>query len=119
MRYKFIVFIFLLFWAVMISRLYHVSIKSNFYYEKLAKENIERKQFLKPVRGEITDTHGNLLAMNQIGFSLSIAPHLKEKSMQLSRVIDKLIETFPDLNKTVMMKVYKKIILLIITSLLK
>lgn len=108
MRYKFIVFIFLLFWAVMISRLYHVSIKSNFYYEKLAKENIERKQFLKPVRGEITDTHGNLLAMNQIGFSLSIAPHLKEKSMQLSRVIDKLIETFPDLNKTVMMKVYKK-----------
>jgi len=108
MRYKFIIFIFLLFWGVMITRLYHVSIKSNFYYEGLAKDNIERKQFIKPVRGEISDRHGKLLAMNQIGFSLSIAPHLKYKSEQLSQVTDKLIETFPDLNKTVMLKVYKK-----------
>ncbi len=108
MRYKFIVLVFLIFWAVMITRLYHVSIKSNFYYEGLAKENIERKQFIKPVRGEITDARGNLLAMNQIGFSLSIAPHLKVKNHQLENVIEKLIETFPDLNKTVMLKVYKK-----------
>jgi penicillin-binding protein 2 len=108
MRYKFIIFVFLLFWGVMIARLYHVSIKSNFYYEGLAKDNIERKQFIKPVRGEISDSHGKLLAMNQIGFSLSIAPHLKYASEQLSIVTDKLIETFPDLNKTVMLKVYKK-----------
>ncbi len=108
MRYKFIIFIFLIFWAVMISRLYHVSIKSNFYYEGLAKDNIERKQFLKPVRGEITDANGNLLAMNQIGFSLSLAPHLKVKSKQLENVIDKLVDTFPDLNKTVMLNVYQK-----------
>ena len=108
MRYKFVILIFLIFWGVMITRLYHVSIKSNFYYEGLAKENIERKQFIKPVRGEIMDTHGNLLAMNQIGFSLSIAPHLKEKNHHLESVIDILVETFPDLNKTVMLKVYKK-----------
>jgi penicillin-binding protein 2 len=108
MRYKFIVLVFLVFWGVMITRLYHVSIKSNFYYEGLAKENIERKQFIKPVRGEITDVHGNLLAMNQIGFSLSIAPHLKVKNHHLDNVIDTLVETFPDLNKTVMLKVYKK-----------
>ena len=108
MRYKFIVLVFLIFWGVMITRLYHVSIKSNFYYEGLAKDNIERKQFIKPVRGEITDVHGNLLAMNQIGFSLSIAPHLKIKNHHLEKVIDTLVETFPDLNKTVMLKVYKK-----------
>ena len=108
MRYKFIILVFLIFWGVMITRLYHVSIKSNFYYEGLAKENIERKQFIKPVRGEITDIHGNLLAMNQIGFSLSIAPHLKSTSENLKNVIHTLIETFPDLNKTVMLKVYKK-----------
>jgi penicillin-binding protein 2 len=108
MRYKFIVLVFLIFWGVMITRLYHVSIKSNFYYEGLAKENIERKQFIKPVRGEITDVHGKLLAMNQIGFSLSIAPHLKVENHHLDNVIDTLVETFPDLNKTVMLKVYKK-----------
>lgn len=108
MKYKFIILVFFIFWAVMITRLYHVSIKSNFYYEGLAKENIERKQFIKPVRGEISDTHGKLLAMNQIGFSLSISPHLKSTSKLLHATIDKLIQTFPDLNKTVMLKVYKK-----------
>jgi penicillin-binding protein 2 len=108
MKYKFIILVFIVFWAVMIIRLYHVSIKSNFYYEGLAKENIERKQFIKPVRGEITDVKGNLLAMNQIGFSVSIIPHLKMKSEKLDDLINILIETFPDLNKEVMLKVYKK-----------
>jgi penicillin-binding protein 2 len=113
MRYKIVIAIFLLFWGVMIARLYHVSIKSNFYYEGLAKENIERKRFIKPVRGEISDINGNLLAMNQIGFSISIMPHLKEKKKKgkphkLEDIIDKLVDTFPDLNKTIMMKVYKK-----------
>ena len=108
MRYKFVIFIFILFWAGMIARLYHVSIKSNFYYEGLAKDNIERKQFIKPVRGEISDVNGNLLAMNQIGFSVSIKPHLKQSSESLIKVIDRLVATFPDLNKTIMLKVYKK-----------
>jgi penicillin-binding protein 2 len=92
----------------MIARLYHVSIKSNFYYEELAKDNIERKRFIKPVRGEISDINGNLLAMNQIGFSISIIPHLREKDHTLDSIIDTLVKTFPDLNKTVMRKVYKK-----------
>ena len=113
MRYKIVIAIFLLFWGVMIARLYHVSIKSNFYYEGLAKDNIERKRFIKPVRGEISDLNGNLLAMNQIGFSISIVPHLKvkkdgQKKNKLEVIVDKLVETFPDLNKTIMMKVYKK-----------
>jgi len=108
MRYKIVIAIFLLFWGIMIARLYHVSIKSNFYYEELAKDNIERKRFIKPVRGEISDLNGNLLAMNQIGFSISIIPHLKQKDHTLEKVVDTLVKTFPDLNKTVMMKVYKK-----------
>ncbi len=105
MRYKFILLVFFIFWGVMITRLYHVSIKSNVYYEGLAKNNIERKQSIKPVRGEISDIHGKLLAMNQIGFSLSIAPHLKSTSVALNKVIDKLITTFPNLDKGVMLKV--------------
>ncbi len=113
MRYKIVIAIFLLFWGIMIARLYHVSIKSNFYYEGLAKDNIERKRYIKPVRGEISDINGNLLAMNQIGFSISIIPHLKErkneqKKNKLEEIIDKLVDTFPDLNKTIMTKVYKK-----------
>jgi penicillin-binding protein 2 len=108
MRYKFIIIIFILFWGLMVARLYHVSIKSNFYYEELAKENIERQEFIKPIRGEIMDSNDQLLAMNEIGFSLSIKPHLKQESKALHFVIDKLIETFPNLDKEVMLKVYKK-----------
>ena len=113
MRYKITLLLFVLVWAAMIIRLYHLSVKSNFYYEGLAKANIERKEYIKPVRGEITDRNGNLLAMNQIGFSLSIKPHLSTKSVegkksQLEQAVDILLETFPDLNKTTMIKVYKK-----------
>ena len=108
MKYKFILVIFILFWAGMIARLYHVSIKSNFYYQGLAKENIERKQFIKPVRGEISDINGNLLAMNQIGFSISIKPHLKQDNKYLLASVDRLVHTFPDLNKSIMLSVYKK-----------
>ncbi|MEA1954657.1 MAG: penicillin-binding protein 2 [Campylobacterota bacterium] len=113
MKYKIVIIIFLLIWAGMMARLYHVSIKSNFYYEELAKDNIERKHFIKPVRGEIVDTNGNLLAMNQIGFSISIKPHLKlnkrnKKENKLEKIVDKLVKTFPDLNKTIMIKVYNK-----------
>ena len=108
MRYKLLIASFILFWALIVARLYHVSIKSNFYYEKLAKENIERKQYIKPVRGEIMDLHGKLLAMNQIGFSISIKPHFTQNDPRLLKVIDQLVSTFPDLNKTVMLKVYKK-----------
>jgi penicillin-binding protein 2 len=100
--------VFILIWAGMIIRLYHVSIKSNYYYEELAKENIERKEYLKPVRGEITDVNGNLLAMNQIGFSISVMPHLKAGSERLEAVGEALANTFPDLNQTVLYKVYKK-----------
>jgi len=92
----------------MIARLYHISIRSNYYYEKLAKENIERKEFIKPVRGEITDVNGNLLAMNQIGFSISVMPHLKENNPRFKVVTDALSKNFRDLNLTVLYKVYKK-----------
>ncbi len=90
----------------MIGRLYQVSVKSNFYYEKLAKENIERKEYIKPVRGEIVDADGNFLAINKIGFSLSIAPHLNKMNGELDKTIDLIKTVFPDINKTMMKEVY-------------
>ena len=108
MKYKILFALFFLFWGVMIVRLYQISVKSTYYYQELAKENIERKLYIKPIRGEIIDISGKLLAMNRIGFSVSIKPHLKQDGKRLNRVVDNLVQTFPDLNKTIMMKVYKK-----------
>jgi len=108
MRYKIVLLLFLGIWALMIGRLYQISIESDIYYKILAKENIERTEYIKPVRGEIVDTDGNFLAINRIGFSLSIVPHLSRKKGELSDVIDLVQEAFPDINRTVMEKIYKK-----------
>ncbi len=108
MRLKILIAIFLVVWGILIVRLYHISIKSNFYYEKLAKENVERKNYLKPVRGEILDSKGHFLAVNKIGFSLSIAPHLSIKKGELDRVIETVQRYFPDINATLMKQVYRK-----------
>jgi len=117
MRFSIIVILFMLFWALLISRIYQISIKSNYYYEQLAKLNIQRKYFIKPVRGEILDRNGKLLAVNDIGFSIKIAPHLtkynREKKKRVAnekllKLIDGIVHEFPDLNKSKLIKKYLK-----------
>lgn len=100
--------LFVLLWIVMFIRLYHISIKSNFYYEKLAKQNTEKTYFIKPVRGEIVDRNGKLLAMNKLGFSISLAPRLKIDSNEFNATINNLKNSFNDLNETLIKNVYKK-----------
>ena len=107
-RFGIVITVFVLFWIMLITRIYQISIKSNLYYEGLAKNNIERKYFIKPVRGEILDRNKKLLAVNKIGFSIKIAPHLKLNSKELNQTIDSIIEEFPDYNRTKLLKRYKK-----------
>ena len=108
MRFTIIITIFVLFWILLISRIYQVSIKSNYYYENLAKNRCERKYFIKPVRGEILDRKDRLLAVNKIGFSIKIEPHLKSTSSELIQTIDSIVNEFPDYNTTKLIKRYKK-----------
>ncbi len=108
MKYKLITILMVAIWALLINRLYEISIKSNYFYERLAKENVEQKSFIKPTRGEILDRNGNLLASNKIGFSVSMKPHLKIDSQEFNNTLDILNSSFKDLNLTVIKKVYKK-----------
>ncbi len=115
MRFLIIFILFVFFWLMLISRIYQISIKSNYYYENLAKMNIERKYFIKPVRGEILDRNGKLLAVNDIGFSIKVAPHLTKYSKKvkkrvasekLLKLIKGIVKEFPDLNATKLAKKY-------------
>ena len=108
MKYKFILLIMVGVWILLIDRLYEISIKSNYFYERLAKENIEQKSKIKPIRGEILDSHGNLLASNKIGFSILIKPHLKIDSNKFNNIINFLKNSFKDIDIKVLKKVYKK-----------
>jgi penicillin-binding protein 2 len=107
-RYTIVITIFILFWITLISKIYQISIKSNYYYDNLAQINVERKYFIKPVRGEILDRNKKLLAVNDIGFSIKLKPHLKREGELLNKTLDSIIKEFPDLNKTKLLKKYKK-----------
>jgi len=107
-RFFIIIAVFSLFWIMLISRIYQISIKSNYYYDKLAQMNIERKYFIKPVRGEILDRNGKLLAVNNIGFSIKLASGLsRHRNEKYKKTLAYILQEFPDLNETKLTRVMR------------
>ena len=97
---------FILIWIVLLIRVFAISIQSNNYYAQLAKKNITRKDIDVPFRGLIKDRNGELLALNEIGFSVALDPHLKEA--ELKKQIEFLQKFFPDINPDELQKNYLK-----------
>ncbi|EHA8434099.1 penicillin-binding protein 2 [Campylobacter jejuni] len=111
MRMRLVVGFILLFFIFLLSRVYYLSIKSNVYYEELAKQNAIKIEFLSPVRGQITDRNGTLLAINDLGFSISIKPYLSIKKSNkgiLDKELSELTNLFPDLNASKLAEIYKR-----------
>lgn len=111
MRMRLVVGFILLFFIFLLSRVYYLSIKSNVYYEELAKQNAVKTEFLPPVRGQITDRNGTLLAINDLGFSISIKPYLSIKKSNkgiLDKELSELTNLFPDLNASKLAEIYKR-----------
>ncbi|MBX1798403.1 penicillin-binding protein 2 [Campylobacter jejuni] len=111
MRMRLVVGFILLFFIFLLSRVYYLSIKSNVYYEELAKQNAIKTEFLVPVRGQITDRNGTLLAINDLGFSISIKPYLSIKKSNkgiLDKELSELTNLFPDLNASKLAEIYKR-----------
>ncbi|EQA3811678.1 penicillin-binding transpeptidase domain-containing protein, partial [Campylobacter jejuni] len=111
MRIRLVVGFILLFFIFLLSRVYYLSIKSNVYYEELAKQNAIKTEFLAPVRGQITDRNGTLLAINDLGFSISIKPYLSIKKSNkgiLDKELSELTNLFPDLNASKLAEIYKR-----------
>ena len=105
MRLKFVFVFVILFFSMLLVRIYYLSIKSNEFYEQVAKNNVISTEYIPPVRGQILDAKGRPLAINNLGFSLSIAPHLKDAALQSE--LNNISRYFKDLNVTAMSKSYK------------
>ena len=105
MRLKFVFAFVILFFSMLLVRIYYLSIKSNEFYEQVAKNNVISTEYIPPVRGQILDAKGRPLAINNLGFSLSIAPHLKDAALQSE--LNNISRYFKDLNVTAMSKSYK------------
>ncbi|BCD68000.1 penicillin-binding protein 2 [Nitratiruptor sp. YY09-18] len=106
MRYKIALTFFALVWIVLLSRVYYLAIKSNSYYETLAKQNMIKKEWIIPVRGEIFDRNKIPLAVNKIGFKITLQPHMH--SSELNQTILTLQEFFHDLNATKIVRRYNR-----------
>ena len=105
--------IFLFIFVIMItllSRVYFLSIKSNTYYEELSKRNYISRVKKIPVRGVIEDRNGKKLAVNQMGFSILIKPHLRSKKNKekLNDALDLIVKHFPKIKKEKLLKAYIK-----------
>ncbi|MBL0686495.1 MAG: penicillin-binding protein 2 [Sulfurospirillum sp.] len=110
MRIKFLIFGFLLFWLVLLVRIYYISIKSNTYYEEIAKRNAIRVEYLAPFRGSILDINGKPLSVNRLGFSIGIKPQLSSSKKReiLENEIDFLVKNIDGLDKEKLKKLYTR-----------
>jgi penicillin-binding protein 2 len=109
-RVYFIIGFIFLFFLLLVFRIYSISIKTNTYYEELAKRNVLKQKVLKPVRGIIYDRNRVPLVVNNLGFSISIKPHLsyKSRTKDLEYLIDTIVRYFPHRDKAKLLKKYRR-----------
>lgn len=86
--------------------MYFLSIKSNIYFEKIAQRNTEKTEILIPIRGQIFDRHQQILATNDLGFSIALSPFLNS-TKKLEKQIDFILKYFPTLEREKLIKEYK------------
>ncbi len=110
MKIKIALGIFISIWIILLARVYYISIKSNTYYEELAKQNAIKTEELAPLRGSILDINGNPLAVNKLGFSIGIAPGLSpvKKRKILENELNFLKSLMPSIDITKLEKIYLK-----------
>ncbi len=106
MRFKIVLFVFFIVWIALLAKVYYLAIKSNHYYEALAKQNMIKTKYILPARGEIFDVNGIPLAVNEVGFKIKFAPHLRNKKQLLDTLIRNVTEHFSELNATKIKKRY-------------
>ncbi|PAF54432.1 penicillin-binding protein 2 [Helicobacter sp. 13S00482-2] len=105
-KYKLIITFFAIVWAVLLTKIFVLTIKSHQYFEQLAQRNMTKKEILVPARGQILDRNGEPLAINELGFSISFKPLLKNDN--LNEQVNFIQGFFPWIDSENIIKTYKK-----------
>lgn len=108
MRFRIVYAIVIVFWVMLLTRVYHLSVNSNEYYENIAEQNVIKTHYIPPVRGIIFDSKDRPLAVNRLGFSIAIKPHLSGKNEILNTELEYIAGIFTDLNTTKLRRDYLK-----------
>ncbi|OPX27420.1 MAG: penicillin-binding protein 2 [Campylobacteraceae bacterium 4484_166] len=111
MRFKFVIIFIELIVLLLMYKIYYISIYSNKKYKDLSELNHIKIVNIPPVRGIITDRNDIPIAINKLGFSILVAPHMlynKKDKEELDKLLDLICLHFPDINKADLMATYKK-----------
>jgi len=102
--------IFVLFWILLLARIFDLSVLKQAFFQEQAIKNILREEYIVPVRGQILDRYGEPLATNNVGFMLSLPPRLSLRSNLplLEREVENLLAFFPQYSKEELMKNYRQ-----------
>lgn len=109
MKTKLLLTFFILAWIALIVRVFDLSVRSNEHYEMLSQNNSIKTELSPPVRGEILDRQLEPIAINELGFKISLAPHLTKGNdiHLLENEVAYLLSMIPTLDKKKIIKIYK------------
>ncbi len=107
LHYWLLIFFFIVVWFIIVIRLFVVNVINHEYYEKFAEKNITKTEVLVPMRGLIFDRNTEPLAINEIGFSISLIPKIRNSRIVESE-IERIISFLPSLDKEELFNLYKK-----------
>jgi len=108
MRTRLLISFFSIIWISLLIRVFYLSIQSNSYYETLSSHNTIKSEYIAPIRGEIHDRNDRPVAINRLGFSIKLQPHMKHKGLnsELDKTIEQLVNYLPEVNATIVRKRY-------------
>ncbi len=108
MRTRLLISFFFIIWISLLIRVFYLSVQSNTYYTTLSSHNTIKTEMIAPIRGEIHDRNNQPVAINKLGFSIKLQPHLKKKGEknELDKTIELLVSYLPELNATKIRKRY-------------
>ena len=111
MRLKVIIGFILFIVLLLLGRVYYLSIMSNEHFEKLSQKNYIKKIHKVASRGSILDRNGKYLAVNRVGFSINIKPHLrsKKKFKSVEEVATLIVKHFPKFKYKKLLKKYRQL----------
>ncbi len=101
MRLRILTLLFIVVWTVLLGRIYYLTIPSQSHFEALAQRNTVKTESLLPVRGTIYDRNGHPLAVNRLGFSISLSPHLslRHNRDRLQEVLEFMLAVYPQIGE--------------------
>lgn len=92
--------------AIIIIKLYILAVARHEYYDKLSVANTIKTEILVPTRGQILDRNNEPLAINELGFTLSLRNRLSNEELEKS--VDFIASHIIDIDKEELLETYKK-----------